>query len=148
MEGLPDDLPEQLRGLDPQQVLAFLRTAGEPEIAARVHELGTARVLALLFAAWADRIDPRAGRAPGRLAFDLDDEGTTHRHVLTLDETGAAPAPDPDGAARATLSTTLVRFLRIAAGAQDPKWLVLSGRLRLSGDVVWAVATLAGLQQR
>lgn len=141
------DLPEELRGLDPQEVLAFLREAGEAEIADRVHQLGTGRVLELVFQGWTERIGAREGRLPGLLVFALDDDGTEHRHGLRLDAEGATAVREPADPARATLRTTVVRFLRIAAGAQDPKRLVLTGRLRLGGDALWAVTTLAGLQQ-
>ena len=142
------ELPDELRGLDPEEVLAFLREAGDAEIADRVHAMGTARVLELVFTGWTQRIEPRGGRVPGLLLFALDDEGTEHRHGLALTADGATALVDPPGPPRATLRTTLVRFLRVAAGAQDPTRLVLTGRLRLGGDAVWAVTTLAGLQRR
>ena len=141
------DLPEELRGLDPEEVLAFLRTASDAEIAERVHAMGTARVLELVFQGWTQRITPREGRSPGLLVFALDDDGTEHRHGLVLGPEGAVAVTEPAEPARSTLRTTLVRFLRVAAGAQDPKRLVLTGRLRLGGDALWAVTTLAGLQQ-
>jgi hypothetical protein len=142
------DLPEELRGLDPEEVIAFLREASDAEIADRVHRMGTARVLDLVFQGWTERIEPRDGRSPGLLVLALDDEGTEHRHGLVLTPAGATAVREPVEPARATLRTSLVRFLRVAAGAQDPKRLVLTGRMRFGGDALWAVTTLAGLQQR
>lgn len=138
MSGLPDGVA----GRTPEEVLAFLRTASDHEVRDRVHEIGTGVVLDLVFDGWAERFAARPGRAPGVLAFELDDDGTLHRQLLSVDEGGARHVDD--GAARATMRTTLVRFLRVAAGAQDPKLLVLTGRLRLGGDAMWAVTALAG----
>ena len=138
-------LPEGLAGRTPEEVLAFLRTATDDEVRDEVHEIGTGVVLDLVFDGWARRFAARPGRAPGVLAFELDDDGTVHRQLLSVDEGGARHVAD--GPARATMRTTLVRFLRVAAGAQDPKRLVLTGRLRLGGDALWAVAALAGSQR-
>ena len=140
------DLPDALAGRSPEEVLAFLRTSDDDAIREAVHGIGTTVVLDLLFTGMAGRFGPRAGRSPGRLAFALDDDGTEHVHVVELDAVGARTVP-PVPRPRATLSTTLVRFLRVAAGAEDPKVAFLLGRLRISGDPVWAVRTLAGMDR-
>ena len=138
------ELPERLAERSPEEVLAFLRTASDDEVRAAVHEIGTAVVLDLLFSGMAGGFGAQPGRRPGRLGFALDDDGTEHVYVLELDEGGASRVP-AGPRVRATLRTTLVRFLRVAAGATDPKLLVLTGRLRITGDPLWAVTTLAGL---
>jgi len=138
------DLPEELSGRSPQEVLAFLREADDDAVREAVHGIGTAVVLDLLFTGMAGRFGPEPGRGASRLAFVLDDDGVEHEHVLELDAQGARvvlPGPRP----RATLRATLVRFLRVAAGAADPKWMFLTGRLRISGDPLWAARTLGGM---
>ena len=140
------DLPDALAGRTPEEVLAFLRASDDAAIRQAVHGIGTPVVLDLLFTGMAGRFGPRPGRGTGRLAFALDDDGTEHVHVVEVDAGGArvvAAGPPP----RATLSTTLVRFLRVAAGAEDPKKAFLLGRLRISGDPVWAVRTLAAMDR-
>lgn len=141
------DLPEELSGVTPEQVLAFLRESSDDELRETVHRIGTPVVLGLLFGAMADRFGLRPGRLPGLLVFALDDDGTVHPHGLALTEGGGRHVVSPTDQPRATIRTTLVRFLRVAAGAQDPKRLVLTGRMRLSGDAVWAVTALSGMQQ-
>jgi hypothetical protein len=140
------ELPPELAGSTPEEVLAFLREADDDAIRERVHRIGTSTVLRLVFDAWAARVTA-ADRAAGVLLFALDDDGSVHRHALDLGPAGARHLADPAPPVRATISTTLVRFLRVAAGAQDPKRLVFTGRMRLGGDVLWAVPTLAGLQR-
>jgi len=141
------DLPDELDGRSAEEVLAFLRTADDDAVRAAVHGIGTARVLDLVFDGWAVRVGVRPGRQPGLLLFEVDDDGSPHRHALALTEGGARHLAEPQEKIRATVRTSLVRFLKVAAGAQDPKRLVVTGRMRLSGDLVWAVATLAGMQQ-
>jgi len=138
------ELPEELSGRTPEEVLAFLREASDDEVRDAVHGIGTAVVLDLLFTGMAGRLDVRPGRAAGRLAFVLDDDGVEHVHLVEVDAAGArVVALGPR--ARATLRTTLVRFLRVAAGAADPKRMFLTGRLRIGGDPLWAARTLGGM---
>ena len=140
------DVPDELAGRSPEEVLAFLRTSDDDAIREAVHGIGTPVVLDLLFTGMAGRFGPRPGRGSDRLAFAIDDDGREHLHVVEVDEAGAhTVAPGP--AARATLRTTLVRFLRVAAGAEDPKKAFLLGRLRITGDPIWAVRTLAAMDR-
>ncbi len=140
------DLPGELAGLTPDEVLAFLREAPDDAVRERVHAIGTGLVLTLVFDGWAARIEGPA-RAPGLLLFALDDGGVVHRHGLALSAAGARHIAEPVEAPRATVRTTLVRFLRVAAGAQDAKRLVVTGRMRIGGDVLWAVTSLAGMRR-
>lgn len=141
---MAQELPEGLAGRTPEEVLGFLREAGDDEVRDAVHEIGTGVVLDLLFTGMAGRFGAKPGRGTDRLAFALDDDGVEHVHVVELDASGARVVP-PGAPARATLRTTLVRFLRVAAGAADPKRMFLLGRLRISGDPLWAALTLGGM---
>lgn len=131
----------------PEDVVTFLKTSSEPEIAAAVDELGVPVVLDVVFDGMAERFGVRPGRVPGTLKFALDHGGTTYERGVALTEGGARALVDRAELVgpRATMRLSLVRLLRIAVGVQDPKRLVLAGRLRLSGDVVWAVTTLGSL---
>lgn len=133
--------------VDLEEVLAFLRRAGDDQIRDAVHAFGTEEVLGLVMGGMAARFGLRPGRLPGLLVVELDDDGTLHRHGIAVTEGGARHLPEPQDRARATVRTTVVRFLRVAVGSQDPKRLVVTGRLKLSGDVVWAVTTLASLKR-
>lgn len=133
--------------LTPDEVLAFLRTAGEDEIRAEVRRLGVERVLASLFAGMASRFAADLGRRVGRLRFELTDGIDRHVHALDLHPGGAAVAPTPDGP-RATVTVDLVRFLRLGAGALDATGLLLTRRMKVSGDVLWTARTMIGLSGR
>lgn len=133
--------------MDSEQILAFLRRAGDAQIRDAVHAFGTEEVLGLIFTGMAARFGLREGRAPGLLVFELDDDGTEHRHGVAVSDGGARHWTDPTEQARASIRTSVVRFCRVAVGSQDPKRLVATGRLRIGGDLVWAVATLASLRK-
>ena len=131
--------------LTPAEVLAFLRTAGEDEIRAEVRRLGVERVLAALFTGMAGRFAADSGRRVGRLRFALTDGTDRYVHALDLDPAGAAVALTSDGP-RATVTVDLVRFLRLGAGALDATALLVTRRLKVSGDVLWTARTMAGLR--
>lgn len=130
-----------------EEVLAFLRRAQDEQIRDAVHAFGADEVLTLVMGGMASRFGLRPGRVPGLLLMELDDDGTTHRHGVRVTEGGATHLVDPTETAKATLRTTMVRFLRVVVGVQDPKRLVVTGRMRISGDMVWAVTTLASLRK-
>ncbi len=134
--------------MNPDDVVAFLKTSSEPEIAVAVDELGVPVVLDVVFDGMAERFGVRPGRLPGTLAFRLDHDGTTYARGVSLTEGGARSVSEPTELVdpRATLRLSLVRLLRVAVGVQDPKRLAVTGRLRLSGDVVWAITTLGSLE--
>ncbi len=129
-------------------VTTFLKSSSEAEIATAVDDLGVPVVLDVVFDGMAERFGVRPGRLPGTLAFGLDHGGTTYARGVALTEGGARSVTEPADLVdpRATMSLSLVRLLRVAVGVQDPKRLALTGRLRLSGDVVWAITTLGSLK--
>ena len=130
--------------LSPDEVRAFLRTAGEDEIRAEVRRLGVERVLAALFTGLAGRFAADRGRRTGRLRFELTDGPDRHVHALDLDAGGAAVAPTQEQP-RATVTVDLVRFLRLGVGALDATGLLLTRRMKVSGDVLWTARTMSGL---
>ncbi len=135
-------------GVNLDDVLTFLKTSSEPEIGAAVDELGVPVVLDVVFDGMAERFGVRPERVPGTLAFWLDHDGSTYERGVSLTEGGARSVSEPADLVdpRATLRLSLVRLLRVAVGVQDPKRLAVTGRLRLSGDVVWAITTLGALK--
>lgn len=142
----PDDV---FSSQNPDAVVAFLKTAREDEIAGAVDRLGAPVVLDVVFDGMAERFGVRPGRLPGTLAFALDHGGTSYARGVALSEGGARALHEACDLVepRATLALSLVRLLRVAVGVQDPKRLAVTGRLRLSGDMVWAVSTLGSLKQ-
>ncbi len=71
-------------------------------------------------------------KARGNLAFDLDHSGAHRR--LTI-----APRPPIDAAPRATIRMKLDDFLELLSGRRDPKLLLLTRRLAVSGDLGYAL---------
>lgn len=131
--------------LTPEDVWAFLRTASEDEIRAEVHRLGVPTVLAAVFEGMAGRFGADPGRRAGRLRFVLTDGSESHEHALDLDADGARVAVG-SGRARATVTVDLVRFLRLGAGAADAAALLLTRRMKVSGDLLWTGRTMTGLR--
>ncbi|MFN7954366.1 MAG: SCP2 sterol-binding domain-containing protein [bacterium] len=71
-------------------------------------------------------------RARGNLAFDLEHAGARRR--LTI-----APRPPLEADPRATIRMSLDDFLHVLAGQKNPKVLFLTGRLKVKGDLGYAL---------
>ncbi|MCW2620574.1 MAG: hypothetical protein JWL64_176 [Frankiales bacterium] len=132
--------------MDLAHVVELLRITPERELPERLQELGAAEVLDLVLQDLTSRFRSQPGRLPGLLSLELSDRGQTYVRSLLIGEDGARPAePLPGEEPRATLRTSLVRFLRVSVGAQDPRRLLLMRRMKVTGDLTWTVATLGSL---
>ncbi len=88
----------------------------------------------LFFETVAGALDPSAAVSPGTIQWDLKDAPPWHIVVAngnTRAESGRVEAPT------VTLRTSYEDFVDVVAGREDPRKLVLRGRLRPKGDVRW-----------
>ena len=132
-----------LNGWTEDRVRAFLRTQPEDEIRLAVRDLGADQVLSGIFTGMADRFAPDRRRSAGRLLFVLTDGTQEHRYALDVGPRGAQVA-GPD-APRAAITLDMVRFLQLGVGAADAGRLLLTRRLRVSGDRLWTAVVMRGL---
>ena len=132
-----------LHGWTEAQVREFLREQPEDEIRVAVRELGVEQVLDGIFTGMAERFAPDRRRSPGRLLFVLTDGQGQYLHALDIGPAGAQAA-DPS-LPRATVTLDVVRFLQLGVGAADAGRLLLTRRLRVSGDRLWTAMVMRGL---
>jgi putative sterol carrier protein len=73
------------------------------------------------------------------VGYDLTENGTTHRYAVTVSGTdvGYEKGASPD--ARVTLGMTVADFLRIVAGDLDGTQAFMAGKLKISGDMMFAM---------
>ena len=133
-----------LSGWSEHEVRAFLQSSDRDEITRAVRDIGVARVLDTVFPGLAAAFGPDRRRRPGRLSFQLAEGPDHHLRATDLDKTGGRVAPAGD--ATATIAVSVVHFLQLGVGAVDAPRLVLTRRLSLSGDRLWAVSVLRGLR--
>jgi putative sterol carrier protein len=101
--------------------------------------VGVERVLDRVFDQMAERFRPdRAGDREGMVQWRIHVRDEEHAYVLRIEggscTAGRGAAEDP----RVTFLADLAAFARLITGQADPVRLVLKGRLRVSGDLLFA----------
>ena len=123
-----------------EELAAMFEGKSDEEISAGVSELGTDKVLAQIFEHMAkDAFRPeRAGNQGAVVGWDITSSEGTHQFQLKVADgacTAVSGAPEP---ARVTLGMALPDFLRFITGKLDGMQAFMTGKLKLSGDMMFA----------
>lgn len=123
----------------PEDLAALIAGRSDEEIRQAVSAAGVDVVLGRIFAAVESMFRPdRAEGQDGVVQWEVDDGGSTHLyHVATAGGTCRA-SPGPADAPKATLSFTLPNFVRFMAGEMNGIQAFMTGKVRISGDVMYA----------
>jgi len=118
---------------------ALIQGLSDEEIHQGATAAGVGDILERIFTTMESMFRPdRAEGQDGVVQWEVDDGDSTHvYHVITEGGTcraGAGPADAP----KATLSFTLSNFLRFMAGEMNGIQAFMTGKVRISGDVMYA----------
>ena len=132
-----------------EELAAMIEGKSDEEISAGVSELGTDKVLAQIFEHMAkDAFRPeRAGNQSAVVGWDITSSEGTHQFQLKVADgacTAVSGAPEP---ARVTLGMALPDFLRFITGKLDGMQAFMTGKLKLSGDMMFAQSMQAWFAQ-
>ena len=121
------------------ELAGMIEGKSDDEINASVAERGTEKVLTQVFEGWAARFDPsRAGDQSAVIGFDITSPAGAHQYQLKVADgtcQAVSGAPEP---ARVTLGLAVPDLLRLVTGKLDGMQAFMSGRLKLSGDMMFA----------
>jgi putative sterol carrier protein len=110
----------------------------DEEISAGVAERGTDKVLGQIFEYMAGQFQPdRAAGQSAVIGWDITAPDGTHSYQLKVAD-GACAAQQGAGEARVTLGMALPDFLRFLTGQLDGMQAFMTGKLKLSGDMMFA----------
>jgi putative sterol carrier protein len=125
--------------ITPEQFAQMVKGASDEQIEDVVHGIGTDRTLQRIFAGFEDRFLPeRAQGVDADIQFVVRDQGQEIPWVVAIhDGTCAASAGQADEA-KVTLTSDLVPFTRMVAGQEDGTRLFMTGKLKVSGDLLFA----------
>ena len=127
---------------------AMIEGKSDDEINAGVAERGTEKVLGQLFDAWAARFDPaRAGNQSAIIGFDITSTEGTHQYQLKVADGTCTAVSGSAEPARVTLGMALPDFLRFLTGKIDGMQAFMTGKLKLSGDMMFAQSMQAWFSQ-
>lgn len=116
----------------------------DPEVASAVAAAGTDTLLARAFAAMqAGFVAERAGGASAVIQWDLATPDGPRSWQLSVEEGTASVEPGSTAVPRVTLALDVADFLRFLSGRLDGMQAFMSGRLRVSGDLMLAQAMQA-----
>ena len=122
-----------------EELAAMIQGKSDDEINATVAELGTDKVLGQIFDFMATQFQPdKAAGQSAVIGWDItSSEGTNNYQLKVADGTCTASSGGGEPA-RVTLGMALPDFLRFITGQLDGMQAFMTGKLKLSGDMMFA----------
>jgi putative sterol carrier protein len=121
------------------ELAAMIEGKSDDEINAGVGEQGTEKVLGQIFEYMAGRFQPdRAGNQSAVIGWDITGPEGTHSWQLKVADGACTATSGNAEPARVTLGMTLPDFLRFLTGQLDGMQAFMAGKLKLSGDMMFA----------
>jgi len=131
------------------ELAAMIEGKSDDEINAAVAGLGTDQVLGQIFEHMAkDAFRPeRAGTQSAIVGWDITSPEGTHRFQLKVADGACTAVSGSTEPARVTLGMALPDFLRFITGQLDGMQAFMTGKLKLSGDMMFAQSMQAWFAQ-
>ena len=130
------------------ELAAMIEGKSDDEINAGVAERGTEKVLGQIFEYMAGRFQPeRAGGQSAVIGWDITSSEGTHNYQLKVADGTCTVAQGNAEPARVTLGMALPDFLRFLTGKLDGMQAFMTGKLKLSGDMMFAQSMQAWFAQ-
>ena len=123
----------------PEDLAALIDGLSDEEIHQAALAAGVGVVLERIFATMQSMFRPeRAEGQDGVVQWEVDDGNSTHVYHVTMDAGTCVADAGPAVAPKATLNFTLPNFLRFMAGEMNGIQAFMTGKVRISGDVMYA----------
>jgi putative sterol carrier protein len=132
-----------------EELAAMIEGKSDDEIIAGVTERGTDQVLGQIFDHMANEAfrPDRAGNQSAVVGWDITAPDGTHSYQLKVADGTCTVQPGNAEAARVTLGMALPDFLRFVTGKLDGMQAFMTGKLKLSGDMMFAQSMQAWFAQ-
>ncbi len=122
-----------------EELAAMIQGKSDDEINAGVADLGTEKVLGQIFEFMTTTFQPdKAAGQSAVIGWDITSPEGTHSYQLKVADGTCSAAPSSGDAARVTLGMALPDFLRFITGQLDGMQAFMTGKLKLSGDMMFA----------
>ena len=128
------------QNMTPEQFVQLVQSASDEQIVEAIHATGTEPTLQQIFSGMQETFQAgRAGDTDADIQWVVVDVGTEHPWVTAIHdgrcEVRSGRADDP----KVTLTMDLVNFVKMIAGTANGTQLFMTGRLKLSGDMMFAM---------
>ena len=137
------------QGFDPATISAeeFSRLVGslsDQQLADAIHGIGTGRVLQRVFEQMSARFRPdHAAGVDAESQFVIRDGTEEHPYLVVIRGGRCDVRPERGTAPRVTLVAELLAFVQLVTGHAEGANLFMTGRLRVAGDLVFALRLLS-----
>lgn len=123
----------------PEDLATLIQGLSDEEISAAVSAAGVDVVLERIFRTMQSMFRPeRAEGQDGAVQWEVDDGDSTHVYSVVMEGGTCRATAGPAGGPKATLSFTLPNFVRFMAGEMNGIQAFMTGKVRISGDVMYA----------
>jgi putative sterol carrier protein len=124
---------------NPEALAQLLDGRSDEEINQFVEAAGIDTVLSQVFDAMKERLDPTkvAGQS-AVVQWDINAPDGTHTYQFKVAEGAGSWSQGTGDTARVTLAFSLADFLRFVSGQLDGMQAFMGGKLRLTGDMMFA----------
>ncbi len=125
---------------DPAQLAELIKTLSDEELKAQIDQLGTDNVLREVFGRMPEAfIAEKAQGTDAVMQYDIATDDGVKQWTVTIEDgtctTSEGPAADP----RLTLQLGIVDFVRLIFGQAEGTQLFMTGKLKLKGDMMFAM---------
>lgn len=122
-----------------EELAAMIEGKSDQEINAGITERGTDKVLGQIFEYMAKQFQrEKAAGQSAIIGWDITSGEGTHSYQLKVADGTCTAQPAEGEAARVTLGMALPDFLRFVTGQLDGMQAFMTGKLKLSGDMMFA----------
>ncbi len=131
-----------------EELAAMIQGKSDEEINAGVADLGTEKVLGQVFENMANQFQPdKAAGQSAVIGWDITSPEGTHSYQLKVADGACTAVQGNAEPARVTLGMALPDFLRFLTGQLDGMQAFMTGKLKLSGDMMFAQSMQAWFAQ-
>ena len=133
---MAQDIPQDI---SPEQFAELIKGATDEQIVETVHQAGTKEVLDQTFRGMKEAFAPEQAKGVDAVVqWVVTDEGQDHAYTLVIKEGQCRMQEGPAENPRVTLATDLVSFLRLIVGQAQGPQLFFSGKLKVTGDLMFS----------
>lgn len=137
---MSDEQPQvDLSTISPEEFARMVGTASDEDIEATIRTVGTGPALDRIFAGFEERFAPdKAQGVDADIQFVVTDQGQEYPYVVAIHDGSCTAKGGSAGKPKVTLTTGLVPFVKLVAGRADGMQLFMTGKLKVSGDIMFA----------
>jgi putative sterol carrier protein len=125
------------QNLSPEQFVQLVKSADDPQIVEAIHSGGTEKSLEQIFSGMVESY--KGGNDDADIQWVVTDDGTEYRWITAVHEGKAAARQGDAETPKVTLPTDLASFVKMIAGVANGTQLFMTGKLKLSGDMMFAM---------